>query len=219
MTVLDAPLAFAVVAGLLALVPGLDTALVPRSSLTRSRTYAWATALGGASGAMVRGIAGASYMLWLGGSMIWKSVRSRNAAGAHDATTDPVQAAVAKEQAVASTDSAWRGYLTGAGTNLLNPKVGVFYIATIPQFLPGGINPLFMGPALAGVHAVLTMAWFTVLIVAGGYAKRWSSSPRALAVIDRIAGAVTMVFGGTLLADGIGKVEASGPSRHHLAVA
>lgn len=87
-TILDAVLAFAVVAGLLTLVPGLDTALVLRPTLTRTRPYAWATAGGVATGAMVWGVAaavgvsallaaselayriltlaGAGYMIWLG---------------------------------------------------------------------------------------------------------------------------------------------------------
>jgi hypothetical protein len=103
----------------------------------------------------------------------------------------------------APADPPWRGWLTGAGTNLLNPKVGVFYIATIPQFLPDGVSPLLMGAALAGVHAALTMSWFAVLIIGGGYARRWLSSPRSLAAIDRVTGLVLMGFGGTLLADAL----------------
>src|SRR5699024_9507248 len=58
-TTMDALRAFAVVAGLLTLVPGLDTALVLRSSLTQSRRYAWATAAGIATGAMAWGVAAA----------------------------------------------------------------------------------------------------------------------------------------------------------------
>lgn len=176
-TILDAVLAFAVVAGLLALVPGLDTALVLRSSLTRARSYAWATALGVATGAVAWGVAaavgisalltaselayrllttaGVGYMLWLGASMIWKSFRSGPGHGGVDATA-PVVAA-----------SAWQGWMVGAGTNLLNPKVGVFYIATIPQFLPGGTSPLLMGALLAGVHGALTLTWFAVVILGG----------------------------------------------------
>ncbi|RLY94004.1 hypothetical protein EAE32_01820 [Kocuria tytonicola] len=140
MTVLDAVLAFAVVAGLLTLVPGLDTALVLRSSLTRTRPYAWATA---------------------------------------------------------------GGVATGAGTNLLNPKVGVFYIATIPQFLPEGVSPLLMGALLAGVHGALTMAWFALIILGGGYARRWLADPRALRIIDRITGTVLIGFGAKLMVDAI----------------
>ena len=88
MTITTALLSFAVVAGLLTLVPGIDTALVLRSSLTMSRSYAFATALGISTGAMVWGVAaavgvsallaaselayraltlvGAAYMVWLG---------------------------------------------------------------------------------------------------------------------------------------------------------
>lgn len=251
MTILDAVLPFAVVAGLLTLVPGLDTALVLRSSLTRSHSYAWATAFGVATGAMVWGIAaavgisallaasevayrvltiaGAAYMLWLGGSMIWGSFRRpEKAPEADTAALDAAREGLGADVGPAGSgdrpitdrhadlqsaargmppderaDSPWRGWLIGTGTNLLNPKVGVFYIATIPQFLPEGVSPLLMGAALAGVHAVLTMTWFTVLIVGGGYARRWLSSPRALAVIDRVTGVVLMGFGATLLADGL----------------
>src|SRR5690606_27286970 len=59
MTIAEALLGFAVVAGLLPLIPGLDTALVLRSSLTRSRGYAVATALGIQVGVVVWGIAAA----------------------------------------------------------------------------------------------------------------------------------------------------------------
>ena len=211
MTTLDAILAFAVVAGLLTLVPGLDTALVLRSSLTRSRPYAWATAAGIASGAMTWGIAaavgvsalltasetayrilttaGAIYMCYLGGSMIWRSVRDRRIPAA---PTDPSGTPDA---------SPWRGWLIGAGTNLLNPKVGVFYIATIPQFLPADTSPLPMGAALAGVHGGLTLAWFGLLITGGAVVRRRLASPRTLTAIDRITGLVLIGFGGKLLSD------------------
>lgn len=211
MTVLDALLAFAVVAGLLTLVPGLDTALVLRSTLTQTRPYAWATAAGVATGAMVWGIAaavgvsalltaselayrlltaaGAAYMLWLGLSMLVRSFRRQPVA------TDPAG------DAAVPASSAWQGWTTGAGTNLLNPKVGVFYIATIPQFLPEGVSPLLMGALLAGVHGALIMTWFAVIILGGGYARRWLANPRALRVIDRITGVVLIGFGAKLVGD------------------
>ena len=217
MTILDAVLAFAVVAGLLTLIPGLDTALVLRSSLSRSRTYAWATALGVITGSFIWGIAaavgvsallaaselayrlltvaGAGYMLWLGVNLIRTSFR-------------PAPAPSADAPAPAE-GSAWRGLLIGTGTNLLNPKVGVFYIATIPQFLPAGVSPLLMGVLLAGVHGALTLIWFTLLIVGGGYAKRWLGNPRALAAVDRVTGLVLIGFGGKLAVDALPQ---AGPS-------
>lgn len=224
MSPLDAVLAFAVVAGLLTLVPGLDTALVLRSALTRSRPYAWATAAGVATGAMIWGIAaavgisalltaselayraltvaGAGYMCWLGVSMIWRSVRDR-------AVQLPTGGTVAPPDT-----SPRRGWMVGMGTNLLNPKVGVFYIATIPQFLPDGVAPLPMGATLAGVHGLLTLTWFALLITAGSFARRRLMNPRTLTMIDRGTGLVLVGFGAKLLWDAL----LSGPSAAAMAL-
>ncbi len=205
-TLTQAVLSFAVVAGLLTLVPGIDTALVLRSSLTRSRSYAFSTAMGIGTGAMVWGIAaavgvsallaasqlayralalaGAAYMVWLGASLLWKS-RKGGVPGESSAVSFPA----------AERDSLSRGWLTGAGTNLLNPKVGVFYIATIPQFIPAGASPLLMGVVLAGVHCILTMVWFALLIFGTGYASKWLQGPRSVRIIDRVTGTVLVGFG------------------------
>jgi threonine/homoserine/homoserine lactone efflux protein len=205
-TLLQALLSFALVAGLLTLVPGLDTALVLRSSISKSRRYAFATAAGISTGAMIWGvaaavgvsallaasefayrmltIAGAAYMVWLGLSLLWKSLRKTGVPAA-DGTAAPVE----------GRDNLVQGWLTGTGTNLLNPKVGVFYIATIPQFIPAGVSPLLVGVLLAGVHCLLAMAWFTLLIFGTGYASRWLKGARSIRIIDSITGTVLVGFG------------------------
>lgn len=199
-------LSFGLVAGLLTLVPGIDTALVLRSSLARTRGFAFATALGISTGLMVWGIAaavgvsallaaselayraltiaGAAYMVWLGASLLWKS-RAK----------DPSSASPEVGVPAASRHQRFQGWLTGTGTNLLNPKVGVFYIATIPQFIPPGTPPLLMGILLAGVHCVLGLAWLTFLIFGAGFASKWLKSARSLRIIDRITGTVLIGFG------------------------
>ncbi|MDQ0676167.1 MULTISPECIES: LysE family translocator [Micrococcaceae] len=206
MTLLQAVCSFAMVAGLLTLVPGMDTALVVRSSISRSRRFAFATATGISTGAMIWGaaaavgvsallaasetayrlltIAGAAYMIWLGLSLLWKILRHGKAAATPGA-----------EASVPGRNELFAGWLTGTGTNLLNPKVGVFYIATIPQFIPAGESPLLMGVLLAGVHCVLTMAWFTLLIFGTGYASRWLQGARSIRIIDSITGTVLVGFG------------------------
>ena len=130
-------------------------------------------------------------MVWLGGSLLWKSWRHS------DAPTQPeVGASVAGVQvANPAGHQLLRGWLTGAGTNLLNPKVGVFYIATIPQFIPAGTSPLLMGMLLAGVHCILAMIWFSALIFATGFLSRWLKGARTIRIIDGITGTVLAGFG------------------------
>jgi threonine/homoserine/homoserine lactone efflux protein len=206
--VTQALLSFAVVAGLLTLVPGVDTALVLRSAIARSRPFAFATALGITTGLMAWGIAaavgvsallaaselayriltmaGAAYMVWLGASLLWKSRTSGPGAA---------EGPAAVGLPAPSGHQFLRGWLTGTGTNLLNPKVGVFYIATIPQFIPPGTSPLMMGVLLAGVHCVLGLVWLSALIVGTGFASRWLKGRRSVRIIDRITGTVLVGFG------------------------
>jgi hypothetical protein len=46
----------------------------------------------------------------------------------------------------------FRAWLRGATANLLNPKIGAFYLAMLPQFIPAHSSHLLMGLALAGIH-------------------------------------------------------------------
>lgn len=215
----------AVVAGLLTLIPGLDTTLVLRSSLTRTRSYAWTTALGGATGAMAWGIAeaagisalltiselayrvltmagaGAGYMLWFGTSMIWKSFWGDAGHGTAD-TAVPVVAA-----------SAWQGWLIGAGTNLLNPKVGGLLHRHVPANRPCRDLPVADGRC-AGRGALRAVAdLLRVFDPRQGYARRWLAGPKALAVIDQVTGLVLVAFGIKLLTDSLPASSAAFPRR------
>ncbi|TPW70126.1 LysE family translocator [Schumannella sp. 10F1B-5-1] len=206
MTFWQAIAGFTVVAALLTIIPGLDSTLVLRSALTKGRAVAIATGGGIASGAMVWGVAaavgasallaaselayrlltlaGALYMVFLGISLIVKTFRRGGLA-------EPDVPAVDTR----GRHPLLRAWLTGATTNLLNPKVGVFYIATIPQFIPHGSSPILMGLVLALVHNLLSAVWFAGLIAASSFAARWLRHPRATRIIDRVTGTVLVGFG------------------------
>ncbi|MET9344728.1 LysE family translocator [Nonomuraea sp. NPDC003727] len=200
---MSAVLSFAVVAGFLTIVPGLDTALVLRSALTQGRRQAFATALGINTGVLVWGAAaaaglsallaasqvaftvvryaGAAYMVWFGVSLIVKSWREGLAASA------PAPAG-----AGGGVLAAWA---RGALTNLLNPKIGVFYVALLPQFLPPEAPPLVGGLLLALVHNLEGMVWFAVLIAGAQVARSWLERAWARRVVDGVTGAVLVGFG------------------------
>jgi threonine/homoserine/homoserine lactone efflux protein len=88
-------------------------------------------------------------------------------------------------------DAFWRGFLT----NLLNPKVGVFYVTFLPQFVPAGAYPASYCFFLACLHVLLTLAWFSVLIVATAPLSGYLRRPSAVKALDRLTGAVFVAFG------------------------
>jgi threonine/homoserine/homoserine lactone efflux protein len=185
---------FAVVAALLTILPGPDSALIHATALgIASGTFVWgaAAALGAAAllaasefGFMLLKIVGAVYLAYLGISMIVTSFRRR-----------------VVSDAPAPVGSLAAAFGRGALTNLLNPKVGVFYIALIPQFIPEGVAPIGMGLLLALVHVVESVVWFTGLILAAHFARQWLSRPSVAAWIDRVTGGVLVAFGVVLAAE------------------
>ncbi|MFD5417274.1 LysE family translocator [Streptomyces sp. NPDC127069] len=209
MTISSALLSFAVVAGMLTIMPGLDTALVLRSAITLGRRRAFATALGILCGVLVWGmaaavgasavltasrllydalrVAGAVYLAWLGIGMLRRTLKERR----RPASADPAEGAGA-----AAAEETWvRSWARGLGTSLLNPKNGVFYMAMLPQFIPSGAPHLLMGAVLAAVHDLEGLVWFSALIFGTQLARRWLDRGSVRRAIDAITGTVLVGFG------------------------
>jgi threonine/homoserine/homoserine lactone efflux protein len=107
---------FAAVAVLLSAVPGPDTLLVLRTGLRGGRRRGIASALGCAAG-----------------SLVWSARRSGGVGIDEDS---PVVS-----PRVRTTRGAFLYGLTG---DLLNPKMGLFYVAVIPQVVPHSV-PILTG--------------------------------------------------------------------------
>jgi threonine/homoserine/homoserine lactone efflux protein len=123
--------------------------------------------------------AGAAYLVWFGARLLVRAIRSR------PAETEVPRPAV----------STWRAARQGLATNLLNPKVGVFYVALLPQFLPAGSDPLAVGVLLAGVHGTISAVWFAVLISLASVLGRWLRRPATVRVVDGFTGTTLLGFG------------------------
>jgi threonine/homoserine/homoserine lactone efflux protein len=205
MDIAAATLSFAAVAGLLTIVPGLDTALVLRAAVTGGRGHGFATALGIGTGTLIWGaaaaagvsalltashlaytllrVAGAIYLVYLGVTTLWNVWRSRRHA-------EPSETADA-----APTGGLVRAWARGTTTNLLNPKVGVFYAAMIPQFIPDGVPHLPMGLLLALVHNVGGMVWFSLIIYGTHLARTWLSRPSVKHAVQTLTGTALLGLG------------------------
>jgi threonine/homoserine/homoserine lactone efflux protein len=188
---------FALAAALIVLLPGPDTLVVVRSIVRGGRSRGVATAAGNLVGlavwvsaaalglsALLRAshigyevlrIAGAGYLLWLG----VQSIRLRSA---------PRE--VTGRRGLMGT-----GFVAGVVTNLLNPKVGVFFVTFLPGFVPHG-HPVGWTSLLFGtIFIVETAAYWVLLLSLAGRVTRWMNEPRTRRRLDGATGAVLIGFG------------------------
>src|SRR6202044_2916950 len=98
--------------------------------------------------------------------------------------------------------SASRWFARGLLTNLLNPKVGVFYVTFLPQFIPAGVSVTSFSVLLAAIHASEGILWFSLLTLATRPLARWLSRASVAQSLDRAMGTLLVGFGVGLLLDG-----------------
>lgn len=186
---------FVLAATLIVLLPGPDTLVVVRNLARGGRRVAVRTVLGVLSGltvwvvtaalglsAVLRAshdaylglrIAGAAYLICLG----VRSVRSRG------------QTATSRRRLIGT------GYPAGLLTDLLNPKVGVFFVTFLPGFVPHGYPVGWTSLLFGAIFAVLTATYFAILLTASGPVTRWMATPHIRRRMYRCTGVVLVGFG------------------------
>ena len=201
-------LAFIGVAALLTIAPGPDMALVLRNALRGGRPTVVPTAAGICSGLIVWGgasslgvaallatsaqlyeglkLAGAVYLIVLGVLALRAAWRAGDAA--EGAGNLPSR----------SRSSAYR---QGLLTNLLNPKVGVFYATFLPQFIAPGQPVFAKSLMLACIHAAMSLAWLTIYGYGATRLASVLSRGRARQALEAATGTVLVAFGLRLAAD------------------
>jgi threonine/homoserine/homoserine lactone efflux protein len=212
MTTSHALIAFLVASSLLTITPGLDTMLVLRTAAIGGQRRAMAASLGVCLGLLTWGIctsvglgallnasrfaynvlriSGAGYLVFLGYRLI------RRPKGA---LIDPGELSSSSINDSASSDDPRRWFARGLFTNLLNPKVGIFYVTFLPLFLPTGSNVVGFSMLLASIHALEGIVWFSVLVAAVRPFSAWLGKKEAVKKLDYIMGTVFIGFGVKLL--------------------
>ena len=193
---------FVPVALVFGITPGPDVALALRSSLAHGIAHGVAVALGAAAGSLAWGIAAAAgvatfiirvpaafeILRWAGAIYLGLlGMQAIVTAGAWlapgDSGTSPASAPVPK------------AFWTGLIADLLNPKMGIFYLAVIPQFIPED------GPVFAWAMVLMAIEFVIAIICLSTYALLASSARRLLtrgAVatwMERVLGAVLLGLG------------------------
>jgi threonine/homoserine/homoserine lactone efflux protein len=198
---LTALVTFACAAALIVLLPGPDTLVVVRNLIRGGRRSAALTVIGVLSGltvwvtaaalglaALLRAsrdgytalrLVGAVYLIWLG----VHSLRARAA------TRNEMQLPEAPRRLVGT------GYRAGLATDLLNPKVGVFFVSFLPGFVPAGhaVGPTSL--IFGAIFVVETAMYFAILLTLAARVTKWMSEPRVRRRLDRVTGLVLIGFG------------------------
>lgn len=211
---LDELAAFAVLAAVVTVTPGLDTMLVLRTAAVHGRRAALAAGVGIGLGCLcwaaasavgiaalltasrlaydVLRVAGAGYLCWLGVRLVWRARRP-----GVDSSRAPTLPPTRAETAPLAEPEArpFRSFRTGLATNLLNPKVGVFYLSALPQFLPDDVPALPGSAALGAVHVAEGLLWFALIAAAVQRAGRWLTRPAVRRRLDQVTGVVFVALG------------------------
>ncbi|RKS77901.1 threonine/homoserine/homoserine lactone efflux protein [Motilibacter peucedani] len=199
---------FSLAAALIVLLPGPDTLVVLRNLVRGGRRTATLTVLGVLSGLVVwvgaaalglaavlhaseaaytvLRIVGAIYLVWIG----VQSLRSRG-------SVPDVEDALPERRGLLG-----RGYGAGLATDLLNPKVGVFFVTFLPGFVPDGrpVGPVSL--LLGAVFVLETAFYFALLLLLAGRITGWLADSRTRRRMDRLTGLVLVGFGARLAAEG-----------------
>ena len=198
---------FILTAVTLNLYPGPDTLYILGRSLSQGRGAGVVSALGIATGAVIHTMlgaigltavvaasatayqvvkwAGAVYLVWLGLSMLAAVPQGR-------------------DQGAVPGQPLGRIFLQGVITNVLNPKVALFFLALIPQFIaPGAVHPGAAFLVLGLTFVTTGTSWcLVVALAAGALHSRLSGRGAAAAWLRRLGGGLLIALGARLAFSG-----------------
>lgn len=182
---------------ILTITPGMDTTLIIRTATLEGKMKAFQAALGINLGCIVWGVIvacglgallmtsdlafnalkwiGAIYLTWLGLNLLLKP-RSQLASLNNSAVTR----------------QNW--FMKGFWGNLLNPKVGIFYISFLPQFIPQSASPVIWTMSLVMIHVVIGLIWSIFLIAAMQSISAYLKQPKFIRYMDRVTGSIFILF-------------------------
>ncbi|MDJ0356298.1 LysE family translocator [Paenarthrobacter sp. PH39-S1] len=214
MTIANSVLAYALAAGLLTILPGPDTAVVLTTALRAGRRPARRAALGIGTGLLIWGLAAAlglsavlrttglvysvfkyacaAYLAFLAFQCFRAAVRRE-----HGPTG---QEPVINDRSTAFPAQGW-GFRRAFLTAITNPKLGIFFVAFLPQFIPPDTSPIAMTLLLSAVQAVEAVIWYLIIGAVAASAGHQMSRAGFVRAVNAVTGVVFLIFGIAVLAE------------------
>jgi threonine/homoserine/homoserine lactone efflux protein len=192
---------FVAAALVLIMIPGPDQALITRNALVGGRVAGMLTMVGGALGLTIHAsaatlgvsalllasataftvlkVVGTVYLVWMG----FQTLRAARRAV-------PVAEPGGRRQGRSALRYVRQGFLS----NSLNPKVALFFVTLLPQFMSTETSTVRRGLVLSGVFAVLYLAWFGAYVLTVDRFGALLRRPRVKAAIERVTGLLLVGF-------------------------
>lgn len=181
--------------------PGIDTALITKRTISDGRKDGYKMALGITTGSLVHTLAaafglsallmqssvafeivkyvGAIYLIYLGlSSFITR--RKKNVTNSDIYNDDEVKKSAFKQ---------------GLLSNVLNPKVAMFFLTFLPQFVKTGENATQQLIIMGVIYTLLSISWFFIYVFFINFLRDWLMSPKVKIMMDRATGLVLIGFG------------------------
>ncbi|MBG9587061.1 LysE family translocator [Cytobacillus firmus] len=181
--------------------PGIDTALITKRTISDGRTDGYKMGLGITAGSLVHTFAaafglsailmqsaaafevikfaGAVYLIYLGLSSFISMKKKKNA----DLETE------------VKSDMKKSAFKQGLLSNVLNPKVAMFFLTFLPQFVKAGENAQQQLIIMGIIYTLLSISWFFIYVYFINYLREWLMSPKVQRIMDKATGVVLIGFG------------------------
>ncbi|WNS77254.1 LysE family translocator [Bacillus sp. DTU_2020_1000418_1_SI_GHA_SEK_038] len=188
---------------MLIILPGPDTAIITRNTISKRKAAGMKTTFGTLTALLIHTLAavfglsalivksaflfsilkyvGAIYLIYLGCKSILYILKK------HPQTSQDLNQAEKYKNA--------SYYRQGFLTNLLNPKVAVFFLTFLPQFAGKGDNAFFEFLALGLTYTVLTLLWFIFYIYLINYISEFMKKPSTMKAVEGLTGGILILFG------------------------
>jgi RhtB (resistance to homoserine/threonine) family protein len=204
---LDHYLLFLTMSFLLIILPGPDTGLLTQNTLLHGKKNGMKTGLGSVAGLLIHTLAvtlglsailvqsafifsifkyiGAAYLIFIG-LVSLKSLRKFSVNNEENK----------KEFEARNSNSKSKSYfLQGFITNVSNPKVAIFFLTFLPQFVEPHSNHFLQFLMLGISYAILTVLWFLIYIKLIDFFSQWLKRPTVQSALQGLTGLVLMGFG------------------------
>lgn len=199
--------AFIALAAVLTVSPGVDTVLTLRNTLAAGTRAGLWTVAGVCSGfvfqpllaalgvaalfirlpvafAVIK-IAGALYLIYLGIQSLREANQLRRGRLTSDGST------ISR----LNGDQGWKHYRQGLLTNALNPKIGIFYFAVLPQFIKAGDPILLKSLVMTLCHYAMGVIWLGAIAIGAGRLRSFLTRRRVRASLEALSGLAMIGFG------------------------